>query len=142
MPQTKLSQFLDTLRALEPDMLAEVLIEYAGRFHSVPADVAVRPFAAENRVPGCESEVYVWAKPQSEGLKFYFAVENPQGISAKALAVVLDESLSGQPLEVVQSTPPEIVHQLFGKTLSMGKGQGLMGMVNAVRSLARSHPPH
>jgi sulfur transfer protein SufE len=116
----------------------ELLVEYADKFDEVPPDIAERPFPKENHVTRCESEAYVWAEDQPDGTqKYYFAVENPQGVSAKAWAAVMDETLSGQPLEEVAGTDPEIVFKLFGKDISMGKGQGLMGMLDHVTSAAR-----
>lgn len=119
---------------------AELLIHYGDRFHPVPEEIARRPFPEEHRVPACESEAYVWARPGRDGtLKFYFAVENPQGLSAKALAYILDETLSGAPLSQVKAVSPEIVFTLFGSDLSMGKGAGLTSMVGMVQNLAREH---
>lgn len=118
----------------------ELLIYYSDQFHSVPQDIAQRPYPESHRVPACESEAYVWAKPRPDGtLKFYFAVENPQGLSAKALAYILDETLSGAPLKQVEAVSPDIVFALFGNNLSMGKGAGLTGMVSMVQNLAREH---
>ena len=62
----------------------------------------------------------------SERLKFYFAVENPQGVSARSLAMILDKMLSGQPVDQVAAVPQDVVYRIFGKELSLGKGQGLM----------------
>ena len=116
----------------------DLLIEFADKFHEVPPEIAVRPFPEENHVERCESQAYVWAIEQPDGtLKFHFAVENPQGISARSFAVILDETLSGQPLEEVAETPTDIVFQIYGKDISMGKGQGLMGMLAHVKSHAR-----
>jgi cysteine desulfuration protein SufE len=117
---------------------AELLIQIADRFEEVPEQVATRPFPEDHRVQFCESEAYVWAREQpDETLKFYFAVENPQGLSAKAMAVILDETLSGTPVEQVAEVPTDIVLNIFGGEISMGKGQGLMGMVSAVKQAAR-----
>ncbi len=77
---------------------AELLIDWADRFKPVPSWVAVPPYPEERRVPYCESEAFVWACPREDGtLQFYFAVENPQGLSAMALAAILDATLSGAP---------------------------------------------
>jgi cysteine desulfuration protein SufE len=117
---------------------AALLIETADRFQEVPAAIAMRPFAEENHVQRCESDAYVWAQEQPDGtLKFHFAVENPQGLSARAMAVILDETLSGAPLEQVATVPCDIVLTIFGKDISMGKGQGLMGMTSMVQDAAR-----
>ncbi len=117
---------------------AELLIDIADRFQPVPEHIATPPYDDGHRVPFCESEAYMWSEDQPDGtLKFYFAVENPQGLSAQATAVILDETLSGAPLEQVAQVSPEIVYAIFGKDISMGKGQGLMGMVSMVQAAAR-----
>jgi cysteine desulfuration protein SufE len=106
----------------------------ADRFTEVPPEVATRPFPEAARVPSCESEAYVWSRPGDDGgLQLYFAVENPQGISAKALAALLDRTLSGLPPEEIARVPQEIVYRIFGRELSMGKSMGLMAMVGMVR---------
>jgi len=99
--------------------------------------VARRPFPEANRTPACESEAYCFVTPNPDGtVQLYFAVENPQGISAKALAVILDENLSGKTVDEVQRVSEDIVYDIFGRTISMGKGQGLMGMVQLVKFLS------
>jgi cysteine desulfuration protein SufE len=65
------------------------------------------------------------------------SVENPQGISAMALAAILSESLSGVAPDQVMAVPVDIVYRIFGRELSMGKSLGLMGVVNVVRAAAR-----
>ena len=134
----KLAEIIEDIQSItDPYEKSEVLIEYADQFREVPESIATRPFPEEHRVPFCESDAYVWVRQNPDGtLKFYFAVENPQGISAKAMAAILDESLSGQPPEVVAQISPEIVLKIFGQNISMGKGQGLMGMVGMVKNLA------
>ena len=72
---------------------SEMLIDYADRFEPVPAEVAKRPYPELNRAPRCESEAYVFATDRPDGtLKLWFAVENPQGLSAKAWATILESS--------------------------------------------------
>lgn len=134
----RLVELLDELKLLsDPEFRSDLLIEYAARFQEVPEEIAQRPFPKQNRVPGCESEAYVWALPEGPtGIKLYFAVENPQGISAKALAVILTETLAGESAEDVGNVEESIVDQIFGKTVSMGKGQGLMNMVKTAKTLA------
>jgi sulfur transfer protein SufE len=71
-------------------------------------------------------------------MKLYFAVENPSGVSAKALAAILDRTLSGLTPEEIGRIDTSIVERIFRQNISMGKGMGLMSMVEAVRALARS----
>jgi cysteine desulfuration protein SufE len=116
----------------------QMLIDIGEGFQEVPETVASRPFDEALRVPACESQVFVWATPRPDGtLDYHFAVENPQGLSAKAMASILGDALSGAPLAEVAEIDPEIVFEVFGKDLSLGKSLGLKGMVNMVRMYAR-----
>lgn len=135
----KLANTLDTLDLItDRNERIQLLIDIAERFKDVPPRIAQRPFPEECRVPACESEAYVWGEPRPDGtLDFHFAVENPQGISARAMAVLLGDSLSGAPLDQVAAVPQDIVYRVFGRELSMGKSMGLMGMVSMINSLAR-----
>lgn len=134
----KLGEIVDALLTMEDrSERIEALISLADRFQEVPERVARRPFPESQRVPHCESEAYVFPEELPDGtLKFHFAVENPQGISAMATAVILDQGASGQPLEQVARISPDIVYQLFGQELSTGKGLGLTGIVSVVRGAA------
>jgi len=134
-----LEQALESLDLLtERADRIEALIGLADRFREVSPETASRPFPESHRVPSCESEAFVWLLDRPDGtLQLEFAVENPQGVSAKALAVLLDRSLSGLPAEDVARISPDIVYRIFGSELSMGKSMGLMAMVSKVRALAR-----
>ena len=118
----------------------EYLIQLADQFADVrvPASIASQPYDESHRVPACESDAFVWAQEQSDGtLRYYFDVLNPQVLSAMAMSVILNDACSGAPLEEVAAIQPDIVFEFFGKSISMGKGQGLMGIVNMVTAAAR-----
>jgi len=115
-----------------------MLISYAERFKGVPGEIAQRPYPVDHRVPFCESEAYVWLIPNGKGtVSLSIAVENPSGISAKALAAILTETLSGSTPDVISSISPEIVTGIFRENISMGKGMGLTGLVEMIRLKAR-----
>ncbi len=119
---------------------AEMLIEIADRFNEVkvPPEIATKPYAEDNHVKFCESDAYVWAVDQPDGsLKYYFDVLNPQGLSAKAMSVILNDALEGETPEEVLKVPHEVVQQIFGREISMGKGQGLMGIIMQMQHEAR-----
>ncbi len=139
-----LQDLLDTFATFDdPSERAQVLISFADAFKPVPPEVATRPFGKDHLVPACESEAYVWARLQPDGkMNLYFAVENPSGISAKALATMLTKTLSGLTPAEIATVSPEIVERLFRQNISMGKGMGLMSMVGAVRTLAHARAGH
>ena len=133
----RLEETVALLSGLDRMERIDVLIGIADRFRGIPEELATRPYPEDRKVPACESEAFLWAQRRDDGtLDFHFAVENPQGISAKAMAVLLEEGLSGAPLEQVATLDGEIVYQVFGRELSMGKSMGLMGMVTMIRKSA------
>src|SRR6266508_2093787 len=107
----KLKDLLDDFALIDDrHERADMLIELADRFEAVPERIATRPFPEENHVTRCESDAYVFTEELPDGtLKFHFAVENPQGISAKAMTVILDETASGAPLSEVAAIPCDVV---------------------------------
>ncbi|HVL68672.1 MAG TPA: SufE family protein [Vicinamibacterales bacterium] len=135
----RLQAVIDMFAMFDTADRTNMLLGYADQFREVPPDVATRPFARSHQIPQCESDAYAWALRQPDGtLKLWFAVENPSGVSAKALAAILDKTLSGlTPAEIAQ-VDSSIVEKLFRQNISMGKGMGLMSMVEAVRALARA----
>ncbi len=134
-----IQEIVDLLRALDDRTeRIQVLVSLAERFRDVSPETAIRPFEESRRVPGCESDAFVWVKAVGDNMFVEFAVENPQGVSAKALATVLKLGLDGQPIEAADQLDDELVFTLFGSGLSMGKNLGLTNMVRAVRHQAVS----
>ena len=139
MPK-KLQELLETFDMFpDPADRTNLLLSYADRFREVPKEIATRPFPKDHQVPQCESDAYVWAMKQPDGtLNLYFAVENPSGVSARALAAILDRTLSGLPASDIANVSCDIVERIFRRNISMGKGMGLMAMVQAVQTLAKN----
>lgn len=132
----KLQEFLDDLSMFEDRAeRIDALISIGQRFKN--PDSTALPRSPVTRVPGCESEVFVASEAGDRGRKFKFAVDNPQGISAMALAQILDENLSGELAEEVDKVSEDVVYDIFGRELSMGKSLGLTNMVRMVKKEAK-----
>ena len=133
-----LADLVDEFSDLERGERVDYLIEYADQFENVPERIAVRPYPEDRRVKRCESQAYVWAEEDDEGIpRYYFAVENPQGISAKSFCAILDDTISGVSPDQVLRIPGDVIFDLYGKEISMGKGEGLLGILTAVQMFAR-----
>lgn len=115
----------------------DALISIAERFRDVPAEIAARPYPESHRVRECESQAYVWAQARDDGtLQFHIAVENPQGFTAKAMAVIMAETLSGASLDQIAEVPLDIADRIFGGELSIRKSLGLSALVERIKQLA------
>jgi cysteine desulfuration protein SufE len=137
----KLAEVLEDFSFLtDRNERSEYLIEIADRFKEakVTSDIATKPYEESHRVPACESEAFVWALDNPDGtLTYRFDVLNPQGLSAMAMSVILNDACSGAPPEQVAMVATDIVFKIFGREISMGKGQGLMGIVAMVQHEAQ-----
>jgi cysteine desulfuration protein SufE len=77
--------------------------------------------------------VFVQVRADGPGLVVDVEVENPQGISAMAVAAVLQDVLEGLPPAAAAEVPDDLATILFGRELSMGKSLGLNNLVMAVK---------
>jgi cysteine desulfuration protein SufE len=132
---TKLQEHLDNLAFFtDRQDRIEALIGLADSYKH--KDAAIVPRDESCKVPGCESEVYVSTSSNGTGLEFRYAVDNPQGVSAMAMAVILEDSLSGIPKEDILAVSEEVVFEIFGRELSMGKNLGLTNMIRISKQIA------
>ena len=139
----KLQDLIETLSLIEDrNERIQYLISLSESFRPPPTEIASKPYPEERRVPGCESAAFEFSALRADGTKdFYFAVENPQGVSAMALAEILHETLSGARAEEIAQVPEDVIYEIFGNELSMGKSMGLMGMVRMLKAdSARMQP--
>ncbi len=139
-PPTRLTRILEMFDTVanreEREML---LIGYAERFRPVPPEIASPPYPEDTKIPYCESDAYVWVIQNADGtLTPHFAVENPSGISAKALACILSDGLRGATPGDVATVTDDVVERIFRQNLSMGKGMGLTAMVRRVAAEAKA----
>lgn len=136
----KLQNYLDDLSFLtDKNDKIQYLIELAEKYKPIPDNIATPPFDKKHRVEYCESEAFVWAiKNVDENVDIYIAVESPSGISAKALAVILIDSISGESKETILKVNADIVLKIFGRELSMGKNMGLTGIVKKIHQLVEN----
>jgi cysteine desulfuration protein SufE len=116
-----------------------LLLDYAERFRPVPGSIATPPYPEDHKIPYCESDTYVWMTQNPTGtITPHFAVENPSGISAKALAAILTEGLQGATPEEVAAVSEDIVERIFRQNISMGKGMGLTAIVQRIAAEAKA----
>ncbi|MDX2065429.1 MAG: SufE family protein [Fimbriimonadaceae bacterium] len=126
----KLAEIVEEFALYDRSDRLTALVEIGERFVNPSADDV--PREPGRRVPGCESEVFVrWDASETPRLRF--AVDNPQGISAMAMAEILREGTEGADREAILAIPDQLAESFFGRELSMGKSMGLANMVRALK---------
>jgi len=137
----KLQKVVDELSGItDENEKMEYLIGFAERFKEVPAEIEQKPYPPDVRVPFCESGASVFTRMNDDGtLKFYFSIDNPQGISAQAMATIFEETLEGLKPEEIVKIPVDVVYDIFGSSLSMGKNLGLTGILLMMQRDAKKY---
>ena len=138
MPLEKLETLIDTFDEFpDPADRTDMLLSYADQFKEVPPEIATRPFPEKNQIPQCESDAYVWALSSRRDDEAALRGREPIGhLRAGARHDPRQDPL-GPPAAEIATVNCDIVERIFRRNISMGKGMGLMAMVDAVRALAK-----
>lgn len=134
MPSPSLESLLEMLDSFhDRSDRIQFLIDLADSF--LPTS-RPRPYEESHRVPGCESEVFLWVNRLGSVYETDVAVENPQGVSAMAMAALLQQVLPELNADEIKALPEDLVYRVFGSELSMGKSLGLVNMLKFTKHLA------
>jgi sulfur transfer protein SufE len=129
-----IASILEDLAFFEGQDRIDALISLSDGY--TPADEFAKNLTEDHKVPGCESDAFLWVTGTELEAHLHFFVGNPQGISAMALASVLSSGLNGRPVSEFLAVDDDIVFDLFGRGLSMGKSLGLINTVRLMKHFA------
>lgn len=119
-------------RTTEPKQKYELLLWFAKRLGELPETAKV----AENKVPGCVSQVFVTAELVDSQVQ-YQADSDSQ--LTKGLVAVLVEGLNGlAPAEIVKLTPEFIQETGLGVSLTPSRANGFYNIFNTMQKKALS----
>lgn len=105
----------------------ELLLWFANRLEAMPESGKV----AENKVPGCVSQVFITAKLADETV--HFQADSDSQLT-KGLAAVLVEGLNGlPPAEIVKLTPDFIQETGLGVSLTPSRANGFYNIFNTMQ---------
>jgi sulfur transfer protein SufE len=134
----KLKQLIQRFQSIQDRQdRIDALISLARQYRPPEQSTEIDLEDPAHRVPNCESDVHVWVLPPAEAVRLEFHVGNPQGISAQALAAILQKTLTGEAAEQIATIDERLVEAIFTRELSTGKSAGLQAMVAMVRAQAR-----
>jgi cysteine desulfuration protein SufE len=107
-----------------------------------PLDEAAK--TEENRVHGCQSNVWMVAQVREEnGRRVIDFIADSDAHIVKGLIAILRRVYSGEPAEVILDFDIEGLLERLGLSqhLSLGRRNGLAGMVKRIKTLARESLP-
>lgn len=150
------TRYSTQMLSLEELELTPVLTDYAERLRKVtddklryqqllflaakcpPMNDALKVDA--NKVPGCLSVVHVHARRDEHGKIHYMADSDSQ--LTKGLVVMLVNGLSGHTAEEILKVKPEFIQYAgVGKSLTPGRNNGFLNMLNLMKQKAKQLSP-
>jgi len=93
---------------------------------------------AENKVKGCQSQVWLVAAPDSDDpSRLHFQADSDAHIARGLVAILLTLFSGRTPREILDTDPRPVFSQLgLDKHLTMGRSNGLLSMVGKIKAIA------
>ena len=136
----KIDQIIDTFQSLDPELRAEVLLDYARKLPELPGELAEAADRDDARVPECQTPVWLWVVPEGDGVRLHARVAE-EAPTVKGLLSILVHGYSGAPREEVAQIPNDLVQRLgLSSLVRMNRMVGLSAMIQRVRRRANEIP--
>ncbi len=134
---TPLAEIIDTFQSVEPRMRLELLLDYARRLPPLPPPYQAQREAGLNRVPECQTPVFLWVEQEADGRMHLIADVAEEAPTVRGFVAILVAALDGAPAQVATQVPQDLLDRLgLSDLLRMNRAVGLAAVVARVRKLA------
>lgn len=131
---TKLEETIEELRGLDFNTKLEVLLDYSENLPELPDEYRKARDAGFNRVPECQTPVYLWIAVE-DGRVVMHADVAEEAPTVRGFVSLLVEAFNGAPPEDVLSAPSDILNQLgLAGKLGMMRIQGLTAVFHRIKN--------
>ncbi len=129
----RIDAIVEEFAELEPRERLELLLEFAEKLPPLPPEYAAQRDAGMNRVPECQTPVFLWSTIE-DGKVHIIADVAPEAPTVKGFVSILVEIFTGADPDEVLATRPDLV-QRFGLTESLGmvRMRGLQAIAHHIR---------
>ena len=129
-----LDAIADDFQMVDDQMRLELLLDYAGRLPPLPEAYQPLRDRGLNMVHECQSPVFLMVEVK-DGIVHLHADVPKEAPTARSFTAILVEAFDGQPPEVVQDAPADILHRLgLTNLLGMQRTRGLSAIYRRVKS--------
>jgi cysteine desulfuration protein SufE len=133
-----LETLISRFQAADRNTRLETLLDYSKKLPPLPARYEAEKELGHNRVPECQTPVYLWVELDDGRVHIHADVprESP---TVRGFISLLARSLEGQPLEAVARIPNDLLDQLgLSETLGMTRTQGLTAILYRIKTSVAS----
>ncbi len=131
---TKIEEIIEAFQDADYQETLAILLDYSENLPKLPERYIEARDAGYNRVPECETPVFVWID-LNDGLVEIHADVPEESPTVRGFVGLLVDSFSGITPEEVQAAPQNLVHSLgLDKKLGTRRMFGLSAVYNRIKS--------
>jgi cysteine desulfuration protein SufE len=135
---TRLAEIVDGFVASEPRERLELLLEYSQTLPPLPDRLAEHPERLE-RVPECQSPLFVAAEVDGDGRVHLFFDAPPESPTTRGFAGIFHAALDGAPADEVLAVPGDVSARLaLANVVSPLRMRGADALLNRVQRQVRT----
>jgi len=131
---TKIEEIIEAFQAADYQETLAMLLDYSENLPKLPEKYIEARDAGLNRVPECETPVFVWID-LNDGLVQIHVDVPEESPTVRGFVGILVDSFNGTTPEEVQSAPQNLVHSLgLDQKLGTRRMFGLSAVYNRIKS--------
>jgi len=130
----KLDEIIGQFRDSDFQETLELLLDYSEDLPPIPERFKGELDKEANRVPECETPVYIWVDIHNNTVEIYADVP-PESPTVRGLVSILVTAFNGTTPEAVESAPNDLLSQLsLAQKLGTRRMYGLGAVYNRIKS--------
>ena len=131
---TKIEEIIEAFQEADYEETLSMLLDYSESLPGLPEKYIEQRDAGFNRVPECETPVFVWIELH-DGLVHIDADVPEESPTVRGFVGLLVDSFNGATPEEVQSAPSNLIHSLgLDQKLGTRRMFGLSAVYNRIKS--------
>ena len=129
-----LDSLIPRFKAADRETRLETLLDYSKKLPPLPERFEAAKEQGQNRVPECQTTVYLWVEVD-EGRVHIYADVPREAPTVRGFIALLARSLDGATPDTVARIPMDLLDRLgLSETLGMTRTQGLTAILHRIKS--------
>ncbi|HEX3037127.1 MAG TPA: SufE family protein [Thermodesulfobacteriota bacterium] len=131
---SKLEEIIEEFQALDFQYTLETLLNYAESLPELPEQYKEARDAGFNRVPECQTPVYLWVGVKDGRVQIHADVAE-EAPTVRGFVAILVDAFNGATPEEVEAAPNDILYRLgLDQKLGMMRMQGLSAVYGRIKN--------
>lgn len=129
----KLDKIISDFQSLDFDFRLDLLLDYAEKLPALPKKYQTAKDAGLNRVPECQTAVYLWADVENGKVRIFADVAE-QVPTVRGFVSVLVAMIEGMTPSEIENVPNDLLFKLgLGQHVGMVRVQGLSSIIPRIK---------